>query len=104
MDLDPRVKTLLDAEAERRETGRIDPDGELSEDDAYRLQLQAIDFKIGQGAKIAGLKTGLTSKAKQLTMGVHQPILGHLFESSIVPAGEPVRCDELIHPRAEPEI
>ena len=32
--LDERVRILLDAEAERREVGRIDPDNALSEDEA----------------------------------------------------------------------
>ncbi|HLG12761.1 MAG TPA: fumarylacetoacetate hydrolase family protein [Dehalococcoidia bacterium] len=102
--LDPRVATLLAAEAERREIERIDPDSKLSEDDAYRLQFEAVAAKVARGDSVIGLKTGLTSQAKQLTMGVHQPIFGHLLASTVVPEGEPVRCAELIHPRAEPEL
>src|SRR5262245_32992309 len=89
-DLDSRVRSLLDAEASRSEIGRIDPEGALSEDEAYRLQFLGIDWKVAQGDSVAGLKTGLTSKAKQATMGVHQPIFGHLMASSIVPEGVPV--------------
>ncbi len=102
--LDPRVATLLAAEAEHREIERIDPDGKLSEDDAYRLQFEAVAAKVARGETVIGLKTGLTSQAKQATMGVHQPIFGHIFASTVVPEGEPVRCAELIHPRAEPEL
>lgn len=102
--VDPRVRALLEAEAGRQEIERIDPEGALSEDEAYRLQFQAIDFKVARGDAVIGLKTGLTSKAKQQTMGVHQPIFGHILASSVVPEGEPVRCAELIHPRAEPEL
>jgi 2-oxo-3-hexenedioate decarboxylase len=102
--LDPRVATLLAAEAERREIERIDPDSRLSEDEAYRLQFAAVAAKIARGDTVIGLKTGLTSQAKQATMGVHQPIFGHLLASTVVPEGEPVRCAELIHPRAEPEL
>jgi len=102
--LDPRVRALLEAEANRRETERIDPEGALSEDEAYRLQLEGVDFKVARGDRIVGLKTGLTSRAKQQTMGVHQPILGHILASAVVAEGAPVRCGELIHPRAEPEI
>ncbi|MGE0059619.1 MAG: 2-keto-4-pentenoate hydratase [Dehalococcoidia bacterium] len=102
--IDSRVQTLLDAKNERREVGRIDPDGLLSEDEAYRLQLQYVDTLIAGGDSVVGLKTGLTSRAKQETMGVMQPILGHVMASSVVPEGAPVVCGELIHPRAEPEI
>ena len=102
--LDPRVATLLAAEAERREIERIDPDAKLSEDDAYRLQFEGVAAKLARGDRVVGLKTGLTSQAKQATMGVHQPIFGHILASSVVPEGEPVRCAELIHPRAEPEL
>ena len=102
--LDARVAALIHAEADRREIERIDPDSALSEDEAHALQFQCIDYKVARGDVVVGLKTGLTSKAKQATMGVHQPILGHILAASVVPEGEPVRCAELIHPRAEPEI
>ncbi len=103
-EIDSRVQTLLDAKRERREVERIDPEGALSEDEAYRLQLQYVDILVAGGDSVVGLKTGLTSRAKQETMGVMQPILGHVLASSVVPEGAPVVCGELIHPRAEPEI
>jgi 2-oxo-3-hexenedioate decarboxylase len=102
--LDPRVEALLTAEATRTEIERIDPDGALTEDEAYALQFQLIDHRVAQGDTVIGLKTGLTSQAKQKTMGVHQPIFGHLLASTVVPEGEPVHCGPLIHPRAEPEL
>jgi 2-keto-4-pentenoate hydratase len=56
---------------------RIDPEGLLSEDDAYALQLQGIDYRVARGDAV-GLKTGLTSRAKQETM-VASLSLGHLM-------------------------
>src|SRR5688500_13675902 len=100
--VDARVRILLDAQDQRREVERIDPDGLLTEDEAYALQFQYIESRLAGGDSIVGLKTGLTSKAKQVTMGVMQPILGHILASSVVPEGEPVNCEQLIHPRAEP--
>ena len=103
-DIDARVRILLDAAEQRREVDRIDPEGALTEDEAYALQLQYVDSRVAAGDLVVGLKTGLTSRAKQETMGVRQPILGHVLASSVVPEGAPVVCSELIHPRAEPEI
>lgn len=103
-ELDPRVRTLLDAAEQRREVDRIDPEGRLTEHEAYALQLQYVDYRVAAGDRVIGLKTGLTSRAKQETMGVRQPILGHVLASSVVPEGQPVVCNELIHPRAEPEL
>ncbi len=102
--LDARVEALLGAESGRKEIERIDPEGALTEDEAYGLQFQLIDHRVSQGDAVVGLKTGLTSQAKQKTMGVHQPIFGHILASSVVPEGEPVHCGQLIHPRAEPEL
>ena len=102
--LDPRVEALLGAEAGRSEIERIDPEGALTEDEAYALQFQLIDHRVARGDAVIGLKTGLTSQAKQKTMGVHQPIFGHLLASTVIPEGEPVHCGALIHPRAEPEL
>jgi len=102
--LDPRTQILLAAEREQREVDRIDPQGLVGEDEAYRLQFEGIDEKLRGGETIVGLKTGLTSKAKQQTMGVLQPILGHLLASGLVAHGEMVQTATLIHPRAEPEL
>lgn len=102
--LDPRTAILLAAERDRREVDRIDPQGAVGEDEAYRLQFEAIGEKLARGETIVGLKTGLTSKAKQQTMGVLQPILGHLLASTVIQNGGTVDTAPLIHPRAEPEI
>jgi 2-oxo-3-hexenedioate decarboxylase len=103
-EIDPRVRALLDAEANRTEINRIDPNGELTEEEAYRLQFQFCDYKVSQGDTVIGMKTGLTSRAKQQTMGIHQPILGVILDSMAIPEGTIVDTGKLIHPRAEPEV
>src|SRR5258708_36937019 len=95
--LDARVRTLLDAQAQRHEIERIDPNGELTEADAYALQFQLVDYRVEQGDSVVGLKTGLTSQAKHQTMGVHQPIFGHILASSVVREGEAAVCRQLGH-------
>jgi 2-keto-4-pentenoate hydratase len=102
--VDARIARLLEAEATQTEIARIDPNSDLSEREAYELQFRLIDAKLARGDRVVGLKTGLTSRAKQETMNVRQPIFGHIMASSLIPEGQPVRCAELIHPRAEPEI
>ena len=46
----------------------------------------------------------MTSKVKRLALGINEPVYGRLTSGMVVPYGEPVRLDQLIHPRAEPEI
>ena len=45
--IDARVEALLAAEANRSEIERIDPEGALTEDEAYALQFQLIDQRLG---------------------------------------------------------
>ncbi len=47
----------------------------------------------------------MTSKVKRDALGIHEPVYGRLTVGHGCSAfGEPVRLDQLIHPRAEPEI
>ena len=98
------AERLLAAQANGTAIDRIDPDARLSEDEAYQVQFALVEAKLRQGDSVIGLKTGLTSVAKQQAMGVAQPVLGHLLASSLVQEGEPVSVAGLIHPRAEPEL
>jgi 2-oxo-3-hexenedioate decarboxylase len=96
---------LASAADERREVPGIAAQlGELSIDDAYRIQDALIDTRLSRGDALAGAKLGLTSKAKQEQMGVREPAYGWVTASSVLPAPAEVALDELIHPRAEPEF
>ncbi len=75
----------------------------LNVNDAYDIQKMCIDFAQERGDKMVGWKMGLTSKAKQISVGVDEPIYGRLTQS--MELSEPVlHMDQLIHPRVEPEI
>jgi 2-oxo-3-hexenedioate decarboxylase len=50
------------------------------------------------------VKLGLTSRAKQLRMGISSPLVAWLTDAMVLPAGAPLPRESLIHPRAEPEI
>lgn len=72
--------------------------------DAYAVQLHNRHRRLQAGARIIGKKVGLTAKAMQDLLGVHEPDYGHLFADMLVPPGEPVPAGELLFPRAEAEI
>src|SRR5712692_5193059 len=97
---------MLDvAQRERREIGPITDDRPgLTASDAYEIQRILIRRHEERGDRVVGMKAGLTSKAKQVAMGVADPIYGCICESMVLDEGEPLVVSELIHPRAEPEI
>jgi 2-oxo-3-hexenedioate decarboxylase len=53
---------------------------------------------------LAGWKLGVTSRAKQAQVGVHEPVRGYLAAGDGLDLGEPLVVAEHIQPRAEPEI
>jgi 2-oxo-3-hexenedioate decarboxylase len=103
--LDERAELLHRAQRERTEVDALvgGPD-ELSSADAYDVQDRVLGFRLAEGERLVGAKLGLTSRAKQLTMGVEEPIYAPLTDAMLWPADAPLRVDELIHPRVEPEI
>jgi len=94
------AQALFEAEKSRTE---IDPltkaNPDLTLDDAYCIQRTLVSLG---GNQIVGLKAALTSKAKQIAMGVDQAGYGILLASMQVDGK--ITRSELIHPRVEPEI
>ena len=96
---------LQAAADERREVQGIQSQVlDLSIADAYRIQDALIARRLVTGDSLAGAKLGLTSKAKQVQMGVSEPAYGWVPASSVLPERADVRIGELIHPRVEPEF
>jgi 2-oxo-3-hexenedioate decarboxylase len=103
--IESAAQILLDAEASRTDRTPItDEWPELDLDTAYRVQDELIACKVAAGDKVVGVKLGLTSRAKQIRMGIDSPLTAWLTESMVIPVGEPIPTRELIHPRVEPEI
>ena len=92
------------------EDGRFDRDPitdewpDLDVSTAYAIQNETLRRREARGEKLIGVKLGLTSRAKQRRMNVDSPLVAWLTDAMILPAGEPVPQDLLIHPRVEPEI
>ncbi len=72
--------------------------------DAYAIQDAILAAKLARGARLAGLKCGLTSHAKMKQMGVTEPVFGFLVDEFGVAEGSVVDTKALIHPKVEPEI
>ena len=88
-----------------RDTPKItDAHPDMDWDDAYAIQDAILARKLGRGARVVGLKAGLTSHAKMKQMGVTEPVFGFLVDDYAVAEGAAVKTAELIHPKVEPEI
>ncbi len=78
---------------------------DLTIDDAYAISLGILEYRLANGEKVVGKKIGVTSKAVQDMLGVHQPDFGFLTDRMWIEDGGCVRiADGLIQPRAEAEI
>jgi 2-oxopent-4-enoate/cis-2-oxohex-4-enoate hydratase len=75
-------------------------------DDAYNISLRFLERRTADGERVIGKKIGVTSKAVQDMLGVHQPDFGFLTNRMHVRNGSTVSllASGLIQPRAEGEI
>jgi 2-oxo-3-hexenedioate decarboxylase len=76
----------------------------LDVETAYKAQALVVEHRLQAGEQVIGAKLGMTSAVKRHALGIHEPVYGRLTSGMVVPFGEPVLLNELIHPRAEPEI
>ncbi|MGG3564816.1 fumarylacetoacetate hydrolase family protein [Neobacillus rhizosphaerae] len=72
-------------------------------EDAYKIQETNMKKDLKDGDQFFGWKMGLTSFAKQQSVGVNQPIYGRLLKSMEMSKKE-LSLEGLIHPRVEPEF
>uniref|UniRef100_UPI0033403486 2-oxo-3-hexenedioate decarboxylase n=1 Tax=Castellaniella defragrans TaxID=75697 RepID=UPI0033403486 len=110
MTLDPQTierlaEHLENCQREARDTPKItDEHPGMDWDDAYAIQDAILARKLARGARVVGLKAGLTSHAKMRQMGVTDPVFGFLVDEFAVPEGAAIKTGALIHPKVEPEI
>ncbi|WP_088310634.1 fumarylacetoacetate hydrolase family protein [Novosphingobium sp. B 225] len=79
-------------------------DPALTVDDAYAISLDFLSRRRKDGERVVGKKIGVTSKAVQDMLGVHQPDFGFLTDWMRVEGEIDVDAKALIAPRAEAEI
>ncbi|MBC2650271.1 fumarylacetoacetate hydrolase family protein [Novosphingobium aerophilum] len=82
----------------------IQQDASLTVDDAYAISLDFLGRRLADGERVVGKKIGVTSKAVQDMLGVHQPDFGFLTDWMHVDGPIDIAAKGLIAPRAEAEI
>jgi 2-oxo-3-hexenedioate decarboxylase len=104
----PRAASaLLDAEASGARVAPLSESwDELDLATAYAVQDETLRLRLARGERLAGVKLGLTSKAKQRQMDVTSPLTAWLTSAMLFSSGDPAPRERLrlVHPRAEPEI
>lgn len=104
-DVSSAADALLEAERSRTARGRLTAEWPgLDLASGYAVQREVVRRRLDAGDRVAGLKLGLTSLAKQRQVGVDAPITGVLLERHRLAPGAALRADELIHPRVEAEL
>ncbi len=72
--------------------------------EAYQIQAKSIDHRLARGETMAGVKMGLTSRAKMAQVGVHEVIWGRLTDAMRLEEGGALSRKRYVHPRIEPEL
>ncbi len=95
--------------AARRDREPIPPltatDPALTPQDAYAIQQELVQRILADdGGDIVGYKLGLTSKAMQDLLGVHEPDYGPVLSSMVFEDGVTIDLDDYIQPKVEAEI
>lgn len=103
--IDKLAEHVENAELNRQEILKITDDyPDMDWEDAYAIQYAIRARKVARGTRIAGLKMGLTSRAKMKQMGVEQPVYGFLTDYGACSEGGAIDTSRFIHPRVEAEV
>ena len=72
--------------------------------DAARVQVLVTAARTARGERIVGRKIGFTNRTIWAEYGVHAPISGPMYDTTVAMLDGPVPLAALIEPRIEPEI
>ena len=104
-DIKKAADDLYQAEIDRQQ---IDPVSlahpDMTMDEAYAIQKQWVDRKVGDGRRIVGYKIGLTSRAMQDTMKIDHPDYGVLLDDMVFADGSDIETARFSDPRIEVEL
>lgn len=99
------AEAILKAERERvpcTQLSQTFPDMEIA--DAYRVQDLWAEARIAGGARLAGHKIGLTSRAMQMASKMTEPDYGRILDDALYNDGAQIRTEIFIKPRLEVEL
>ncbi|MBR58550.1 MAG: 2-oxopent-4-enoate hydratase [Myxococcales bacterium] len=78
---------------------------ELTIEDAYAISTHLLSLRMADGERVVGKKIGVTSRAVQNMLNVHQPDFGYLTDTMLFQSGAKIPISTtMIQPRAEGEI
>lgn len=106
---DREINEIAEQLLEAERTGiAIDPISKrypgMDYEDAYKIQSKTIASKIEAGARVAGRKIGLTSRAMQKLVGLDEPDYGVVLHNKVYSEGQEISLDKMMYPRIEVEI
>lgn len=96
---------ILQAETTRIPTPQLSklyPHMEL--EDAYRVQDLWAETRIAKGARVAGHKIGLTSRAMQMASKITEPDYGRILDDALYNDGAVIPAANFLKPRLEVEL
>ncbi|WP_454916568.1 2-keto-4-pentenoate hydratase [Xanthobacter sediminis] len=76
----------------------------LGVEEAYAIQALSVERRLARGETLAGIKMGLTSRAKMVQVGVDEVIWGRLTDAMRLEEGGALSRKRYVHPRIEPEL
>ncbi|HKI17906.1 MAG TPA: hypothetical protein VKA15_08490 [Isosphaeraceae bacterium] len=71
---------------------------------AYALQRAVVRLREARGERVIGYKIGCTSRVIQEQLGVHEPIMGHLFDTGCIPAASRISASRYARLAIEGEL
>lgn len=103
--IDEIAQSILAAERGRYQIDQItDSYPDITEQDAYAVQMACMKARINQGRTVVGKKVALSNKAVQKVLGVYEPVWGHLTSDMFVLEGDPIKVSDVPQVKVEPEI
>jgi 2-oxo-hept-3-ene-1,7-dioate hydratase len=99
------AETILKAETERVPCPQLSKTWPTMQiEDAYRVQDLWAEARIAKGARLAGHKIGLTSRAMQMASQMTEPDYGRILDDALYNDGAQIRTNLFIKPRLEVEL
>lgn len=99
------AQSILAAEVTRKpivQLSKTYPHMEI--EDAYRVQDLWAEGRIAKGARVAGHKIGLTSRAMQVASKITEPDYGRILDDAFFNDGAQIDASTFIKPRLEVEL